>query len=46
LLTSWAEEKMGIEMWQKKCPVCRQPMEKKHPTETIACPCGKYVWKG
>jgi len=19
---------------------------KKHPTETVPCPCGKYVWKG
>jgi len=33
-------------MWQKNCPVCRKPLEKKHPTETIPCPCGKYVWKG
>ena len=28
------------------CPVCRQPMQKKNPTETIPCSCGKYVWKG
>ena len=40
------EEKMVINMWQKKCPVCRQQMEKKLPTETVSCPCGKYVWKG
>jgi hypothetical protein len=40
------EEKMAIDMWQKKCPVCRQQMEKKLPTETVSCPCGKYVWKG
>src|SRR5258708_2182706 len=44
----WAQsvEKTGIDMWQKKCPVCRQPMEKKLPTETVPCTCGKYVWKG
>jgi len=33
-------------MWRRKCPVCRLPMAKKHPTETVPCPCGKYVWKG
>jgi len=41
-----SEEKTGIDMWQKKCPVCRQLMEKKLPTETVSCTCGKYVWKG
>ena len=41
-----SEEKTGINMWQKKCPVCRQLMEKKLPTETVPCTCGKYVWKG
>jgi hypothetical protein len=41
-----SEEKIGINMWQKKCPVCQQPMAKKLPTETVACTCGKYVWKG
>jgi hypothetical protein len=33
-------------MWQKNCPVCKNPMAKKLPTETVPCPCGKYVWKG
>ena len=33
-------------MWQKNCPVCRKPMEKKNPTDTVPCPCGRYVWKG
>src|SRR5260370_29436538 len=28
-------------MWSKNCPVCRHPMEKKLPTETVACTCGK-----
>jgi len=32
--------------WQKNCPACRSPLVKKHPTESIPCPCGKYVWKG
>jgi uncharacterized Zn finger protein (UPF0148 family) len=27
----------GKIMWQKKCPVCRLPMEKARPTETVAC---------
>ena len=39
-------EKLGIIMWQKNCPVCRQLLEKKQPTETVPCPCGKYLWKG
>jgi len=33
-------------MWRKNWPVCKQPMEKKNPTDTVSCPCGKYVWKG
>lgn len=36
----------GSHMWQRNCPVCQKPLEKKHPTETVCCPCGKYVWKG
>jgi hypothetical protein len=36
----------GVNVWQKNCPVCQKPLEKKHPAETIPCPCGKYVWKG
>jgi hypothetical protein len=23
-----------------------EPLAKKHPTETVPCSCGKYVWKG
>jgi len=30
-------------MWRKNCPVCKQPMAKKQPTETVPCPCGKHV---
>jgi hypothetical protein len=41
-----AEARKEISMWRKTCPVCRQPMAKKLPTETVHCPCGKYVWKG
>jgi hypothetical protein len=33
-------------MWRKNCPICRLPMEKARPTETVPCPCGKYIWKG
>ena len=33
-------------MWQKNCPVCRKPLEKKHPAETVHCPCGKYEGNG
>jgi hypothetical protein len=33
-------------MWGKNCPVCKQPIAKKQPTETVPCPCVKYVWKG
>jgi hypothetical protein len=33
-------------IWRKLCPVCHQPMTKEHPTDTVACPCGKYIWKG
>lgn len=40
------ERSTGVNMWQKNCPVCQKPLEKKHPTETVSCPCGKYVWKG
>jgi len=36
----------GNLMWQKNCPVCRHPLEKRLPTDTVACSCGKYVWKG
>src|SRR5882762_2643155 len=40
------EEQKVINMWRRNCPICRQPMAKKDPTETIPCPCGKYTWKG
>ena len=33
-------------MWRKNCPECKHPMEKKNPTDTVPCTCGKYVWKG
>ncbi len=46
LLDPFASEKTGMNMWRKNCPVCRQPLAKKHPAETVPCSCGKYVWKG
>jgi len=33
-------------MWQKNRPVCRKPLEKLRPTDTVDYPSGKYVWKG
>jgi hypothetical protein len=41
-----AREMTGKNMWRRNCPVCRQPLEKKLPTETVPCSCGKFVWKG
>ncbi len=35
-----------VARWPVNCPVCWQLMEKKFPTETVPCTCGKYVWKG
>jgi hypothetical protein len=31
-------------MW-RKCPVCRQPMEKQNPADTVSCSCGMFVWR-
>lgn len=31
---------------RENCSICRQPMQKKNPTEAIPCSCGKYVWTG
>src|SRR6516162_9235745 len=28
-------------MWRKNCPVCKHPMEKKNPTDTLPYTCGK-----
>jgi len=42
----FVSEMPGPPMWQRNCPVCQKPLEKKHPAETVCCPCGKYVWKG
>lgn len=30
----------------KPCPVCKQQLTKKLPTETVQCACGKHVWQG
>jgi len=29
----------------KPCPVCRQQLTKKRPTETVHCACGKHIWQ-
>src|SRR4029077_8453669 len=31
--------KVGKNMWRINCPVCDKEMEKKLPTETVACSC-------
>ena len=30
----------------KPCPVCKQQLTKRQPTDTVHCPCGKHVWQG
>jgi len=30
----------------KPCPVCKQQLTKKVPTDTVQCACGKHVWQG
>jgi len=30
----------------KPCPICKQQLTKKVPTDTVQCPCGKHVWQG
>lgn len=30
----------------KPCPVCKQQLTKKAPTDTVQCACGKHVWEG
>jgi len=30
----------------KPCPICKQQLTKKIPTQTVQCSCGKHVWQG
>jgi hypothetical protein len=30
----------------KPCPICKQQLTKRQPTDTVHCTCGKYVWQG
>lgn len=46
LMGSLVIENSGMNMWRRNCPVCRKQLEKKLPTETVPCTCGKFVWKG
>jgi hypothetical protein len=48
LLVAYSQDQksQSMNMWQRNCPVCKKPLEKKHPAETVPCSCGKYVWKG
>jgi len=40
-------EVQGTPMWCKNLSgMAANRCKKKEPTETVACPCGKYVWKG
>jgi hypothetical protein len=43
---SHCARKTGSVMWRRNCPVCRQPLEKKNPADTVPCSCGKFVWRG
>ena len=29
----------------KPCPVCKQQITKRQPTDTVLCTCGKHVWR-
>jgi hypothetical protein len=46
VVSGLCNKKPGLNMWQRTCPVCQKLMEKKHPAETVPCPCGKFIWKG
>jgi len=30
----------------KPCPVCKQQLTKRRPTDTVLCTCGNHVWQG
>jgi len=30
----------------KPCPVCKQQLTKRVPTDTVQCACGKHAWQG
>ena len=40
------ENKVMTYMMTKPCPVCKQQLTKKVPTDTVQCACGKHVWQG
>jgi hypothetical protein len=40
------EAKTMTYMMTKPCPVCRQQLTKRRPTDTVHCSCGKHVWQG
>jgi hypothetical protein len=40
------EKKVMTYVMTKPCPVCKQQLTKKVPTDTVQCACGKHVWQG
>jgi hypothetical protein len=40
------ERRKVCDVMTKPCPVCKQQLTKKAPTETVQCACGKHVWQG
>lgn len=30
----------------KPCPICKQQLTKRRPTDSVQCACGKHVWQG
>ena len=40
------ENKVMTYVMTKPCPVCKQQLTKKVPTDTVQCACGKHVWQG
>jgi hypothetical protein len=40
------ENKVMTYVMTKPCPVCKQQLTKKVPTDTVQCACGQHVWQG
>jgi len=47
--TAPAGKEAGVMMtyvMTKPCPICKQQLTKKVPTDTVQCACGKHIWQG
>lgn len=40
------ENKVMTYVMTKPCPICKQQLTKKVPTDVVQCACGKHVWQG